>query len=410
LLKLISFSNLKMYCKGFFTALFGLVFVVLNAQYTDTVFVNNGSFEDIPRNGGDRIPISGWYDCGVLRFPNESPPDIHPGGFWENEVKAAHGKTYLGMVVRDNDSYEGVGQRLTKVLERGKCYDFSLQLAQSSKYWSQSKLTNQKANYIRPCVIRIWGGNGFCTTKELLAESPAINHEEWKTYDFTCKPKEDYRYILIEAYYKTPVILPYNGHLLLDKMSHFYERSCEKDVAQSEDKKIQDLPPHKRTRVENAVRKSENSVASKEETKKDNQETAVVKNEPPKKKILEELDIQKIKPGSTIEIKNLYFKADSSNFSSNSIEVLDELVGFLKNFKTVYVEIGGHTNGLCETKFCDQLSAARAKSVYNYLVNEGIDTNRLTYVGYGKRKKIAADTTPQGRSKNQRVEVKVISI
>ena len=394
--------------------IFAFIFILslhsVFGQYTDTVFVSNGSFEDIPRNGSERIPISGWYDCGVLRFPSETPPDIHPGGFWANEVNASHGKTYLGMVVRDNDSYEGVGQRLSQVLQKGKCYDFTLQLAQSSKYWSKSKLTNEDVNYIRPCVVRIWGGNGFCTTKELLAESAPVNHEEWKTYEFTFKPKEDYRYILVEAYYKTPVILPYNGHLLMDKMSHFYERDCDKEVAQSIDKRVQELPPHKRTRVENAIKKSDTTTSKKPEPKKEITATTESIPEPAKKKILEDLDIKKIKPGSTIEIKNLYFKADSSNFSPTSVDVLDELVGFLKNFKTVKVEIGGHTNGLCETKFCDQLSAARAKSVYNYLVNEGIDSVRLTYVGYGKRKKIAVDNTPQGRSKNQRVEIKVISV
>ena len=381
-------------------------------QYIDTVFVNNGSFEDMPRNGGEfRIPINGWYDCGTLKFPTETPPDIHPGGFWENNVSANHGKTYLGMVVRDNDSYEGVGQRLTKVLEKGKCYEFSISLAQSAKYWSQSKLTSQKANYIRPCVLRVWGGNGFCATKELLAESPPVNHEEWKTYNFTFKPKEEYRYILVEAYYKTPVILPYNGHILVDNMTNFYEVSCEKDkdVAQNADKKIQDLPPHKRTRVEDAIKKSNSIIVQNEDPKP---ETIAVntKTEPNKKKILEELDIKRIKPGSKIEIKNLYFKADSSSYTNNSVEVLNEIVAFLKEYKNVSVEIGGHTNGRCETKFCDQLSTARAKSVYDFLYNQGVEADRMSYIGYGKRKKIAPDTTPEGRSKNQRVEIRVIAV
>jgi outer membrane protein OmpA-like peptidoglycan-associated protein len=382
------------------------------SQYLDTVYVGNGSFEDVPRNGGEfRIPISGWYDCGTLKFPTESPPDIHPGGFWENNINAFHGKTYLGMVVRDNDSYEGVGQRLTKVLERGKCYEFSVSLAQSSKYWSQSKLTSQKANYIRPCVLRVWGGNGFCTTKELLAESPPVNHEDWKTYNFSFKPKEEYRYILIEAYYKTPVILPYNGHILLDNISHFYEVSCnkEKEVAQNTEKKIQDLPPHKRARVEDAIKKSTASV-NQNEVPKQETTTSITRTEASKKKILEDLDIKKIKPGSKIEIKNLYFKADSSNYTSNSLDVLNEIVIFLKDYTNVTVEIGGHTNGRCETKFCDQLSTARAKSVYDYLLNQGIQPSRMAFVGYGKRKKIAPDTTAEGRSKNQRVEIRVIAV
>jgi outer membrane protein OmpA-like peptidoglycan-associated protein len=400
--------------KQFLNIIFLLSSGLCNAQYIDTVYLNNGSFEEIPRNGGEfRIPISGWYDCGALRFPSETPPDIHPGGFWENGVSANHGKTYIGMVVRDNDSYEGVGQRLTSVLEKGKCYEFSVSLAQSPKYWSQSKLTNDKANYIRPSVLRVWGGNGFCTTKELLAESSAINHEEWKTYNFTLKPKEEYRYILVEAYYKTPVILPYNGHILLDNLSHFYQIDCNKEIAQTTDKKLQNLPPHKRARVEDAVKKSTNVPQPNkpnEEPKKDLATNEAPKQDTQKKKILEELDIQKIKAGSKIEIKNLFFKADSSNFSSSSIDVLNEIVSFLNSHNNIKVEIGGHTNGLCEAKYCDILSTARAKSVYDYLINQGIQAERMAYIGHGKRKKIAPDTTPQGRTKNQRVELRVISV
>ncbi len=200
---------------------------LLQAQNIDTVYIVNGSFEDVPRHGGeDRKPISGWYDCGEKRFPSENPPDIHPGGYWENKVNAYHGKTYLGMVVRDNDTYEGVGQVLNGELERGRCYEFSVSLAQSPKYWSRSKLTNKNANYIRPTVLRVWGGNSLCEEIELLAESNPINHQNWNTYKFSFKPSQTFSHILVEAYYKTNSKVSYNGHILLDDLSHFYEVAC----------------------------------------------------------------------------------------------------------------------------------------------------------------------------------------
>jgi hypothetical protein len=75
----------------------------------DTIRLTNPSFEDTPKRGGESDQqISGWYDCGMLYFPQESPPDIHPNGFWGVNVPAHDGKTYLGMVVRDNGTYEGV--------------------------------------------------------------------------------------------------------------------------------------------------------------------------------------------------------------------------------------------------------------------------------------------------------------
>lgn len=365
----------------------------------------NGSFEDIPRSGGNiNIDIKGWYDCGLLRFSQETPPDIHPGGFWNNEIGAYDGKTYIGMVVRDNDTYEGVAQRLTSPLQAGKCYSMTVALAKSPQYLSRSRLTEQEQNYTRPAVLRIWGGTGFCNDRELLAESPPVDNNQWKVYDFTFKPRSDYRYLLVEAYYKVPVILPYNGHVLMDKLTNIKVIPCpdEEIVANNAQKndKVTNLPPHKRTRVEEAITKSETKPVVVADSNEDKS----------KKKILEELDIKKIKAGTTIEIKNLYFKADSSGITRESYEVLDEIADFLVENKNVTLEIGGHTNGIPPASYCDKLSTERAKAVYDFLIQKGVKGSAITYKGYGKRKRIANDATAEGRRKNQRVELKVISI
>ena len=73
------------------------------------------------------------------------------------------------------------------------------------------------------------------------------------------------------------------------------------------------------------------------------------------------------------------------------------------------VEIGGHTNGLPKDDFCDSLSALRAKAVAEYLMHKGIPKERMTYVGYGRRKPIDTNATREGRARNQRVELKILS-
>ena len=50
--------------------------------------------------------IESWVDCGKFKFPNESRPDIFP--IDDIQIEASVGYTYLGMVVRDNDSYEEI--------------------------------------------------------------------------------------------------------------------------------------------------------------------------------------------------------------------------------------------------------------------------------------------------------------
>jgi len=86
----------------------------------DTIRLRNSSFEDTPKRGGEALEgIAGWFDCGRINFPAETPPDIHPNGYWENNLPASDKKTYLGMVVRDNATYESVSQRLRiRILQR----------------------------------------------------------------------------------------------------------------------------------------------------------------------------------------------------------------------------------------------------------------------------------------------------
>jgi len=398
---------MKITKKTFFIP-FTLLLLVVNIFGQD-VEVLNGSFEGVPNQGINNIPfqLNGWYDCGKLRFPTETPPDVHPGGFWDNQIAASEGRTYLGMVVRDNDSYEGVAQRLSQVLEGNQCYTFKIKLSRSSTYVSQSRLEGTTANYTKPAVFRIWGGNGFCNDRELLAESTPVDHADWKTYEFKIKPKAEYRYILLEAYYKVPVMFPYSGHILADGMSNLQKITCPdqiEDIVESNSKSQATvatvLPPHKRNRLEDAVKKPEPKILQQPDNLK-----AVTKT-----KILEDLDIAKLKTGSTVEIKNLYFKADSADINESSYEVLSEIIDFMKDHKNISIEIGGHTNGIPSSDFCDKLSTERAKAVYDYLMKNGVNPQKLAYKGYGKRKLIATDNTAEGRKKNQRVELKVIAI
>ena len=122
------------------------------------------------------------------------------------------------------------------------------------------------------------------------------------------------------------------------------------------------------------------------------------------------LDAKKIKVGQVLRINNLYFQADSADITEKSKPVLDEIFEFLNNNPDIVVEIGGHTNNIPTTEYCDKLSTARAKNVAEYLIRRGIDKSRVSYKGYGKRKPIASNSTAAGRKRNQRVEMKILSI
>ena len=84
-------------------------------------------------------------------------------------------------------------------------------------------------------------------------------------------------------------------------------------------------------------------------------------------------------------------------------------IAYTKN-KDLYVEIGGHTNGLCDDNFCNELSNKRAKSVMDYIITKGVPPSRVSYKGYGKTQNIAENNTEEGRKQNQRVEITITKV
>ncbi len=129
-----------------------------------------------------------------------------------------------------------------------------------------------------------------------------------------------------------------------------------------------------------------------------------------KTRIIPELSANNLRSGETIKLEKIYFQPDSTNMDPDSRPTLDELYEFLQENAGIVIEVGGHTNGIPSHEFCDQLSTARAKSVAEYIVSLGLPTSRITYKGYGKRNPVATNSTPEGRAKNQRVEMKVVRV
>ncbi|MFN0275444.1 MAG: OmpA family protein [Chitinophagales bacterium] len=118
--------------------------------------------------------------------------------------------------------------------------------------------------------------------------------------------------------------------------------------------------------------------------------------------------LEPIKKGETFILNNLYFDANSSKIKPESNDQLNLLYQFLATNPSLRIEIGGHSNGLCDDAYCNKLSETRAMAVLKYLKEKGIDIGRLSAVGYGKYNPITSNETPEGRKKNQRVEIKIL--
>jgi Carbohydrate binding domain len=168
----------------------------------DTIRLDNPSFEGSPQ---DATTPTGWISCG-----ENSTPDLLPG-FWGVYTSPSDGNSYIGLIAREDGTWEAIGQKLNKPLKNKECYTFSVDLARSTTY----------AGYNIPVKLRIWGGSKRCSRDQILSESPIIKHTSWKTYNFEINPTKDYSFIILEVQYASGIYFTYKGNLLLDNCSAF---------------------------------------------------------------------------------------------------------------------------------------------------------------------------------------------
>ncbi len=106
---------------------------------------------------------------------------------------------------------------------------------------------------------------------------------------------------------------------------------------------------------------------------------------------------------------SIYFDPNKTNISPTAAKALDRNGWILKDNPDAKVEIGGHTDGEGSEKANQKISEKRALSAKKYLQDKfNIPDSRLVTKGYGSTKPVADNKTQEGRSKNRRVEFKVI--
>lgn len=106
-----------------------------------------------------------------------------------------------------------------------------------------------------------------------------------------------------------------------------------------------------------------------------------------------------------IVLRGVQFDFNSSAIRPEAQPVLDQGAELLKQNPDVTVSVEGHTDAIGSEEYNMALSVRRAESVYRYLVNRGVDPERLTVEGFGKTRPIADNDTEAGRAQNRRVEL-----
>jgi outer membrane protein OmpA-like peptidoglycan-associated protein len=106
-----------------------------------------------------------------------------------------------------------------------------------------------------------------------------------------------------------------------------------------------------------------------------------------------------------VRLYGINFDSDSDHIKDESKSSLDNVVAMLRRKPSWKLSIEGHTDSTSIPQHNQELSERRAASVKKYLVAAGIDTSRLTTVGYGQDKPVASNDSPIGKAQNRRVEL-----
>ncbi len=124
--------------------------------------------------------------------------------------------------------------------------------------------------------------------------------------------------------------------------------------------------------------------------------------------IEQDLYLSPLEIGETVVLNNILFKAGTDEFLEDSYSELKRLLLLMQTNESIEIELYGHTENRGDKALLLELSENRAEAVKQYLIENGIDKDRITdVVGFGDTNPIESNDTEEGRKKNRRVEFKI---
>ncbi|MBM3429726.1 MAG: hypothetical protein FJX99_01935 [Bacteroidetes bacterium] len=123
---------------------------------------------------------------------------------------------------------------------------------------------------------------------------------------------------------------------------------------------------------------------------------------------LGEFILEKMELGKTHRLADIFFATESFELNSKSKALLNSFASYLIKNPTLKISINGHTDDVGEDGANLLLSQNRANAVKDYLVNKGIEAERLKAIGFGESKPSVPNSNEVNRAKNRRTEFEFI--
>ncbi|WP_299253534.1 OmpA family protein [uncultured Cytophaga sp.] len=122
------------------------------------------------------------------------------------------------------------------------------------------------------------------------------------------------------------------------------------------------------------------------------------------------IELSKLEAGNNILLNNILFNRTSYVLLPSSTVPLKQLISVLNQYPTMLIELSGHTDNQGNAKQNLKLSQQRVETVKAYLVENGVNGDRIKTVGYGSQYPISSNDGELTRKLNRRVELRIITM
>lgn len=121
------------------------------------------------------------------------------------------------------------------------------------------------------------------------------------------------------------------------------------------------------------------------------------------------IDVRYSDRGVVVNLPDVLFKTGEAQLTTTARETVFEIAQVLKRAPSRNLLVEGHTDAFGDIQYNYTLSLARAQEVARALLAEGIPESKISTRGYGETTPIASNQSEQGRRRNRRVEVIILS-
>lgn len=118
----------------------------------------------------------------------------------------------------------------------------------------------------------------------------------------------------------------------------------------------------------------------------------------------------KIEGNRIVQLTAISFRGRSTEFWGESWRVLNEVAAYMNDYSGVRIQVEGHTDNGGSAAESQNLSVGMAEAAKAYLVEQGVEPERVDVVGRGGTMPIDTNRTPEGRERNNRVEIFILSL